>query len=308
MDHQVFFFRNKLPTCQSTYDLCSRDLLIFAGNTIDLDYLQITFDQANATQQELLIAVLNEYGAEGFEETATGLKAFFPPAAADQASLSLLLNDYGIPYSMTTLAQQNWNQQWEEQFQPVIIGDFCRIRAHFHPAGSPVQHDIIITPKMSFGTGHHATTRLMVEQMAGLPFKDARVFDFGTGTGVLAILAEQLGAAAVLAIDNDEWSFTNATENIAMNHCVNTRLQLATLDELSRAEQFNIILANINRHILLAGMNHMAALLAPQGILLMSGLLQEDADLVTEAAIAAGLKQVRVIPGNAGWIGISCHK
>src|SRR5205809_7074705 len=142
------------------------------------------------------------------------------------------------------IAEQNWNSIWEENFQPVIIQNAVAIRAHFHQPITTVQHEIIITPKMSFGTGHHATTYLMLEQMTSIDFAGKSVLDYGTGTGVLSIYAEKLGAAAITAIDNDEWSINNAAENIQQNNC--KKINLALGNKPPAKHIYQVELANIN--------------------------------------------------------------
>jgi len=172
------------------------------------------------------------------------------------------------------LPQQNWNRQWEESFEPVIIENAVVVRAHFHSPIENILHEIVITPKMSFGTGHHATTFLMIQQMLSLNFKNKHVFDFGTGTGILAIFAEMLGAFKVQAIDIDEWSITNAKENIAANNC--SRIELLLSASTNNIDSYDIILANINKNVILTTLPSLAGLLNAGGTMLLSGLLQQD--------------------------------
>lgn len=275
------------------------------SNLYLLNYFQISIALANNETRELLIAALSEVGVEGFEEEETSLKAFVSEADYQADEVAAILQEFGLTSTMETIAPTNWNAQWEADFEPVVINDFCTIRAHFHSMPITTQHEVVITPKMSFGTGHHATTHLMVEQMKEIDFKDKTVFDFGTGTGVLAILAEILGAKRIVAIDNDEWSFENTKENIGLNNCHNISVSMDSIDSMS--ENFDVILANINRHILLAYMPHMFAMLHNGGTLLMSGLLTEDESMVCEAALAAGFELKGVYTRN-NWIAIKCSK
>jgi ribosomal protein L11 methyltransferase len=143
------------------------------------------------------------------------LLAYFNEEDFPSYDVQSLLNGYN--FQSNTIPEQNWNEEWEQNFQPVVVDDFCAVRAHFHAPISTVKHEIIITPKMSFGTGHHATTYMMMQQMQNIDFNNKSVFDFGTGTGILAILAEKCGAKEIIAIDNDEWSYKNAEENLEMN-------------------------------------------------------------------------------------------
>lgn len=254
------------------------------------DYIHLKFQPVSKEQQEILVAQLTELGFEGFEEGLNYISAFIPADQYNEADTYQLIAGTGITVSKEVIAPRNWNTEWEQNFQPVIIGDFCGIRAHFHAALNNVQHEIIITPKMSFGTGHHATTYLMIESMQQLSFLGKNVLDFGTGTGVLAILAERLGAATVTAIDNDEWSITNAEENTALNHCSNIALYRA--DSLQMPAAYDIILANINKHVLIANMGEIKQHLTMDGVVIMSGLLTGDRPDIEKCANNNGLSVV----------------
>lgn len=245
-------------------------------------YIEFTIPEPDATRRELLIPELEALGFEGFEETDDALKAYIPEDHLDENTLTRL------PPAVIRkkLEDQNWNQLWESSFDPIVIGDFCAIRADFHEPIKGVAHELIITPKMSFGTGHHATTRLMIEAMRDLPINGKRVVDFGTGTGVLAILAGQQGAAAVWALDNDPWSIENAEENAQRNGSAKTVWHLAS--DLTGIPQADVVLANINRHILLQFMGDLYALLAPGGLLLLSGILASDRPIIAESATGKG--------------------
>jgi ribosomal protein L11 methyltransferase len=201
----------------------------------------------------------------------------------------------------TVVEPQNWNAVWESSFELVIVPGFCTVRAAFHAMNPETPHDIVITPKMSFGTGHHATTRLMIQAMRELAFPGQRVLDFGTGTGILAILAAQLGASMVLAIDNDEWSVDNARENIAANKTDTVQIRQGSLEAVPATEQFDIILANINRHILLSHMPDMYGLLRTGGKLLLSGIFAVDEYAITEKAILSGFKKHSIMQ-EGDWI------
>jgi len=160
----------------------------------------------------------------------------------------------------------------------VIVDDFVAVRADFHKPVAGVTHEIVVTPKMSFGTGHHATTLMMLQQMREVDFKDKRVLDFGTGTGLLAILAERLGAKKIIAIDNDDWSIENAKENIKNNGCSSIMLQKADSPQMD--ETFDIVLANINRNVIVGNFHFLTSQLAMGGTLLLSGILKEDGDVI----------------------------
>jgi ribosomal protein L11 methyltransferase len=243
---------------------------------------------------ELLVPALEAIGFEGFMEEVDVLKAYIPEGnwdeqAFEQFALKHLSGEQREGLKRNELEERNWNEAWESSFEPVVIGDFCAIRADFHSPVAGVDQEIIITPKMSFGTGHHATTHLMVEYMESLPMEGASVVDFGTGTGVLAILASKQGAKEVWAVDNDTWSIENAHENVKRNDA-DVLLHLG--DDLGGAPQADIILANINRHVLLAHMDELYRILKSPGLLLLSGILSEDEPILNEAAKASGFQAV----------------
>lgn len=262
-----------------------------------MNHIQISITAAEA-EQELLISALSELNATGFEQTETQLVAYFPEESF--ASYDVLAAIGDLPYQTITVAEKNWNEEWERNFSPVVVEDFCAVRAHFHAPLKGVEHEIVITPKMSFGTGHHATTYLVMKMMRGLNFAGKKVFDFGTGTGILAILAEKLGATDILATDNDQWSIDNATENVHNNECSHVRIALS---DTIPAENFDIILANINRNVILHFMAELKAAIRPGGEILFSGLLTEDGEAIRAAAADRGLQLLREEERN-GWIAL----
>jgi ribosomal protein L11 methyltransferase len=173
---------------------------------------------------------------------------------------------------------ENWNQQWEASFQPVLIAGNVFIRADFHDPNKNARYDIVITPKMSFGTGHHETTMMMIEAMCDLDCIGKSFLDFGTGTGVLAIFAEKLGAESVTAIDCDSWSIANAKENIARNNC--KRISLIQKDNIPTGNEYDVIVSNINKNIILDSFHEFSNGLKKGGALVVSGLLDSDLDEV----------------------------
>ncbi len=251
-------------------------------------HIQITFPGLEPEQQDVLIAHLAEAGFEGFEENDQELKAFIPEKNYDKVFLHELAYKYQLDFSEELIPEQNWNSSWETNFHPVIVDDFVAIRAGFHEPVKGVEQEIIITPKMSFGTGHHATTSMMVQQMRKIGFPGRSVFDFGTGTGILAILAEKLGAKEVIAIDNDEWSIANAAENIEKNDCRIIRLE--KVDHVTGKKKYDIILANINRNVIRENFSALFGHLAPGGTLLLSGLLNTDEKEILQLADTYRLK------------------
>lgn len=252
-----------------------------------MNYWQYSFRPLDGQQKEIMVAQLSEIGFEGFEEAGDTLHAFIPETDLDEEMLSAVLNKE-LESTRKLVPPTNWNAEWEKDFEPVIVNDFAAIRAHFHAAASNVQHDVIITPKMSFGTGHHATTYMMIEYMSQLNFQNKSVLDFGTGTAVLAILAEKLGAEKIVAIDNDDWSIENSKENIEVNGC--TKIELLKADRLELAQQFDIILANINKNVLLGNMTALRQHLKGGGVVIMSGLLSGDRKDIEAAAVKEMLK------------------
>lgn len=224
--------------------------------------------------RDVLVALLSETGFEGFEEQEEQLIGIGPVEEIDPEETAAVLEARSVSYTIELMEEQNWNAVWESNFSPVQVGDFAGIRAHFHPPFAGVKHEIVITPKMSFGTGHHATTWQMMDQMQFLDFQGKKVLDFGTGTGVLAILAEKLGAKNVLAIDNDDWSIDNARENIQVNAC--RHIQIEKAEDLSGLSDFDVVLANINKHVLLENAVALRNLVNPGGFLMLSGLLTSD--------------------------------
>jgi ribosomal protein L11 methyltransferase len=262
-------------------------------------YIEIRIEVTDSSLREILIAQLAEEGAEGFEEERNLLKAFIPAQHFRQTAIDEIVLQNNLNYSSTVIEEKNWNAEWESNFHPVVIDDFCAIRANFHAAVPGIQYDIIITPKMSFGTGHHATTYMMIQAMAQLNFAATTVFDFGTGTGVLSILAEKLGASSIVAIDNDSWSIENSAENFNINNC--DKILLFNKIDIIKNKCFDVILANINRNTILENLVAIKQHLALKGVLLISGLLGGDQAVVLAKAEKSNLKLNNRLEKN-GWI------
>ena len=254
---------------------------------------------------ELIETLVNE-GYEGFEELEDGLLAYIPLSGFDTVKLEIIANSFGVKYFLENVPEQNWNALWESNFEPVIVDGFCTIKAGFHFIVSTTPYEIIITPKMSFGTGHHATTQLMMGLMKDLDFKGKNGMDFGCGTGVLAILAEKLGAAQVLAIDNDIWCVNNSLENLAANNCNNIVVSLNTIAETELVEH-DFILANINRHIIIETLSDINCRLKPGAYLLLSGLLIEDEEIL-RTALSKFPFEVLILRRLNNWIAILVQK
>lgn len=264
-------------------------------------YIQFEVIGTDTAITEIVIASLSAFGFDGFEEKDNLLLATGLMGDVDTLEAASWLNEQKIHFQQTQIAEQNWNALWESNFSPVVVDDFAGVRAHFHAPNPNVQFDLLITPKMSFGTGHHATTRQMISLMRDLPVAGSRVFDFGTGTGVLAILAAKMGALEIEAIDNDEWSINNATENFLANNCGHISLHLTdTLKGIAPAE---IVLANINKHIILQFLPEIKAIVKPGGYLLLSGLLAEDETDIEKELAGTDFTKIK-ISELSGWIAI----
>ncbi len=256
-------------------------------------YIEITIETRNPEESDILVARLSQQGFEGFEEEPGKLHAFIPETLYDVSAVEKIIAEIkgvGDPYhtlfQTAYIEPRNWNEEWEKDFEPVVIDHFCAVRAHFHAPVPDVKYDLIITPKMSFGTGHHATTFMMISAMRDLDIRNHSVLDFGTGTGVLAILAWKLGASSVLAIDSDEWSIENASENKALNDCPDIRIERK--DSLSGMGRFDFILANINLRVILENMDFLRQHLTESGVFMGSGVLESDEEKIRIKAAGAG--------------------
>lgn len=252
---------------------------------------------------EILMAELAEVGFDSFEDTPTGIKAYIPKDSWNEHILQdiyLLSNpEFTISYQITEIKQVNWNEEWEKNFSPIVVEDLCTVRANFHPVPN-TRYDIVITPKMSFGTGHHETTYMMLQQLLPLSLEGTKVLDMGCGTGILAIMAALRGARDITAIDIDPWCVENATENVQQNDCSFITIKEGDVS-LIAGEQYNLILANINRNILLSDIPAYTQALLPQGLLLVSGFYEEDLPAIKEKCQEVGLIYLSHIERNR-WV------
>ena len=253
----------------------------------------------NDPYRDLLIYSLGDEGPyDSFVETKDGLKAYVPTEQFDEDWLKLQLENlksqfsvFNYQLSFQELPDKDYNEEWERQHQAVLVEGFCWVRAPFHPHRDDVKYEIEIEPKMSFGTAHHATTYLMLSLLEQEELDGKRVLDMGSGTGVLAILAAKKGAAYVEAIDVDEWAFRNAQENFEHNGVSVTPL-LGDASLLTEDKHFDVILANINRNILMRDMGRYAAVLNAGGTLFLSGFYEHDVDALLKVAEGLGLRPV----------------
>jgi ribosomal protein L11 methyltransferase len=204
------------------------------------------------------------------------------------------VNDYII----NTIAEKNWNEVWESNFEPILIDGKCSVRAPFHKKPENVLYDIVIEPKMSFGTGHHETTSMMISLLLESEVKGKKILDMGCGTAVLAILAEKEGAKELIAIDNDEWAFRNSIENIEKNSSIAIKVLLGDSTLLKAESNFDFIIANINRNVLLEDIPHYSKCLKSKGYLLMSGFYKEDIEIIKNKALQFQMEMKRYILNN----------
>lgn len=254
-----------------------------------MDYKKISVNiQPRSPWVDVFIDELSELGCDSFEETENGFSAYITVELyGDQISSFFEESQKNqqiesLHYEVETIVTKNWNEVWESSFDPIIVGNWCTIKAPFHKLQSSTTHCVVIEPKMSFGTGHHETTYMMVENMQKLNLDGKKVLDMGSGTGVLAILAKKMKANAVTAIDIEEWAVENCSENATMNN-VSFEIKLGGKEQIS-AKDYDVILANINRNILADQMSTYSESLKSNGKLLLSGFLSDDEAYITDIA------------------------
>ena len=252
--------------------------------------LEITPPQYSEEQNEIIIAQLSDLPFNTFEETTTGVKAYIPETdwnTALEEELTERSQDFNFTFQKTFIPYQNWNQVWESNFQPIQVDDFVGLRADFHPPTEGVVFDLVINPKMAFGTGHHETTYMVMQLMRDLDFHEKKVLDYGCGTGILAILASKLGANPIEAVDIEIASYENTIENSDINDVHNVQPFCGTLDVIPSSD-FDIILANINRNVILYSLPDLKKRLTKGGVLLISGFLKQDEQILLDATAKEG--------------------
>jgi ribosomal protein L11 methyltransferase len=267
-------------------------------------YFKIDISEVSGEAQDILMAQLSDLGFYAFEQGENCLSAYIEELDFNPENLISVL-PLNKNFDKTIIEEENWNSKWESSFQPVLIDDFALIRASFHAPVEGVKHDLVITPKMSFGTGHHATTYLMVQLMKTIDFETKSVLDFGTGTAVLAILAEKSGASKVVAVDYDEWSINNAIENLEANQSKNIVLEQRS--ELTGLSPVDIVLANINLNVLTEAAQSISNLLKSRGLLLTSGFLVKDEEAMETLFIGKQFVKKCVL-NKDGWLSILFEK
>ncbi len=252
-----------------------------------MEYLELIMKDVPADLSELLVYRLTEAGFDSFAEEGSEFRAYVLQELFDKEAVDGIISETGLRYIVRDLPDQNWNKEWEKNFSPVMIPGGCFIRAPFHESDPTAKFEIIIEPKMSFGTAHHETTAMMIGTMLGKDFRNKNVLDMGCGTGVLAILAHKMGAAFIVAIDNDTWAYTNTIENCERNDAESIIVKQGDVGDITG--EFEIILANINRNILLEQIATYARCLVSGGELIMSGFYETDLPMIRQEAEKNGL-------------------
>jgi len=257
----------------------------------DMEYIEYTLTGFGPVDPEIVMAQLAALGFDSFTESADGIQAYIPrplfnPQEVEDYLVGLK-NDSGIGYTSLIIPDQNWNAVWESAYEPVIVGGICMIRAPFHPPVAGMTYDIVIEPKMSFGTAHHATTAMMIELLMAEKLTGCQVLDMGCGTGVLAILAHKMGARQVIAMDNDDWAYRNACENALTNGADSVEVIQGDATAIP-GDDYDLIVANINRNVLLHDIPFYVQALRQGGTLLMSGFYEDDLPAIRELASLSG--------------------
>lgn len=270
------------------------------------NYLEFRFKiEPLQPASEILIAELGYLGFESFVENEDGITAYIPKEEYEDDLLAgvhiLQSEEFEITYSSDEIEQVNWNEEWEKNFTPIMVDDKCSVRAPFHPQPD-VEYDIVIEPKMSFGTGHHATTHMMIQHILKNEWQGKSVLDMGCGTGILAILTALKGAKTIDAIDIDNWCYQNTLENVQRNNVEHIEVDEGGA-ELLEGRKFDVILANINRNILLRDLPVYAECLNPEGMIYLSGFYSEDIPVIEKKCRELNLNYVEHLERN-NWVAV----
>jgi len=262
----------------------------------------------SSNDKEILYAKMAQIGFEGFVEGDDDIQAYIDEESYVAEKLNQLIDELTeakikVQYRFHRTEDQNWNEEWEKKFDPVVIDEKVLIRAPFHDSSGDLECTLVIEPKMSFGTGHHHTTKLMIREMGNHLLKGKRILDMGCGTGVLGIYACKQGAAMVLGVDNDQWAYENALENIRRNEITTMDVRLGDVGVLYK-EKFDMILANITRNTLVRDMSVYTEHLYDQGLMVISGILAEDVQYVLNEAYRCGLKHLST-GEESNWISLT---
>ena len=280
-----------------------------------MKYFEFTFHTSPCTEtvNDVLTAVLGEVGFESFVESEGGLTAYIQQSVCDENAIKTViaefpLSDTEITYTFTEAEDKDWNEEWEKNyFKPIRIGKDCIIRASFHEHELGYAYNIIIDPKMAFGTGNHETTFLMISEILKLDLTSKELLDMGCGTAVLAILAHMKGAGRVVAIDIDEWAYNNALENIRLNNTNDIQVALGGAEQIPAFGTFDIVFANINRNILLNDIRHYSECMKPGAFLYMSGFYVQDIPAIEEECKHNGLALLSHTEKN-NWAAVKVQK
>lgn len=258
---------------------------------------------------EILIAELGEKPFESFEENENGVTAYIQEQLHYEGIIDDLFllqsKEFEVSFTVKKIEQVNWNEEWEKNFDPIDVDGVCHVRAPFHPK-TEAQFDIVIEPKMSFGTGHHETTHMMIQHLLETDLVGKSTLDMGCGTAILAILAEMKGAQPIDAIDIDHWCYLNSIENVERNHCKHITVYEGDASLLTH-QRYEVIIANINRNILLNDMNVYANCLLQNGLLFLSGFYQEDIPVIDECCQSLGFQLEKQIERN-NWVALQYRK
>ena len=265
----------------------------------------------SSSEKEILFAKMSQIGFEGFVEGEDDIQAYIEEQHFSSDELNLLIDELAsfnikVQYRYHITEDQNWNEEWEKKFSPVVVDERVLIRAPFHDTSDDLEYTLVIEPKMSFGTGHHHTTRLMIREMGKLDLEGMRILDMGCGTGVLGIYGGLKGALRVLGVDFDQWAYENAIENVERNGTACMEVRLGDVGVLGQ-EMFDIILANITRNTLVRDMSEYTSHLVDEGRILLSGILAEDAQYVLNEAYRCGLHHENT-EEESNWICLSFIK
>jgi len=280
-----------------------------------IDYIELNcfLTPFNEDISDIIISELCDIDFESFDTQSEYIKAYITEDKFNMTKIenneiiNNLKKEYDIRFSIQKIENKDWNAEWEANFQPIVIKDIVCIRGSFHPKNENCKYDVVINPKMSFGTGHHSTTALMLEHISETVTKGDNVLDMGCGTSLLGIFASMIGAKEVIGVDIDEWAYNNSLENLELNNISNLKVLLGDADRLKDLKKFNVVLANINRNILLNDMHYYIDHLEAGGNLIMSGFYTQDLKMIRDEAERLGLEYINHKEDN-NWVAVKFKK